>query len=116
MVVASISAAVGLGFGGIAYASARLFDHLAMRQLSVNLGPSIVRLVYRWVGEAVGCTIVLLLTLAVKKTSFFAHPVGEDIGLAVMGFVLLSLFLIGALALKYATFVVCKRCRYLLLA
>src|SRR2546423_12900198 len=101
------SVVVGLALGAIGFASSRLSDHVAIKYLGVNVGPSIVRLLCRWVGEATGCTALLMLTMVVKKVSFLANPETFVEHLS-EGAVLLWVVSLLALGLKYIVFVFCR--------
>ena len=108
------SVVVGSAVGAIGFASSRLADHFAMKYLRINVGPSLARLLYRWGGEATGCTLLLMLTLVVKKDHFLANPAtfAEHF---IEGLVLSWGVLVLAFSVKYTVFVFCRQCRYFLL-
>ena len=106
----------GLTLGAIAYASSRVLDRIAVRFFAVNAGPSVARLSSRWAGEALGVSLLVMLTMVGKKANFLDHPPAESTLYFVLGLVMSVLASGLALAPKYAVFVLCTRCRYFLLA
>jgi hypothetical protein len=114
-VLVVFSLLIGLALGAVAYASSRLFDHLGIRLWSINVGPSVSRLSYRWVGEAAGCAILLMFTAAVKRVKFLDLPGIQRPLMFIGALIFLVLLLMAALAAKYIVFFVCRRCRYFLL-
>jgi hypothetical protein len=106
---------VGLVLSGMSFGSARLFEHLALKYLATNAGPSLGRLFYRWVGEATGCAVPIMIAVAASGTTYFAHPRIQFAGRFILGLSLLWAVLMVALGLKYLVFMACPRCRYFLL-
>ena len=110
-----VSPIVGLALGGVGYASSRLFDHLALRVTAVSRGPSLGRLVIRWFGEALGVSLLLMLTMLWKHSSFLNHGAFHDALMFVVGLIFMTVGFALALATKYLAFILCKGCRYFLL-
>jgi hypothetical protein len=110
-----VSAVIGLALGGVGFASSRLGDHLAMKYLSISLGPSGGRLLYRWAGEAAGCAVLLVFVMSAKGASSFSRAHPDFLARLVLGLLVVWLILMLALGVKYLVFIACRRCRYFLL-